>query len=72
MIVIRLELDVPDDKAAELARALLFSANTICQDRELTAPRVTLLSEFEVQREKTLLAAAQYFYPPAPGAGHGR
>ena len=74
MTVVRLEFDVPDDyQAFDLANALACTYS-IQPGREAawTRMNVTVLSDFEAQREKTLLATAQYFYPPAPGAGHGR
>jgi len=71
MTVIRLELDVPDEKqAADMANALIREYVDPGLRAGWASARVTVLSGFEVQRERTLLAAAQYFYPPPPG-GHG-
>ena len=72
MTVIRLELDVPDEKqAADMANDLIREyVDPGPRTDGRTSARVTVLSGFEVQRERTLLAAAQYFYPPPPG-GHG-
>jgi hypothetical protein len=74
MTVIRLELDVPEKQAADMANALIRDYVYPEQISGRTSARVTILSDFEVQRERTLLAAAQYFYPPPPGgrgASHG-
>ena len=71
MTVIRLELDVPDEKqAADMANALIREYVYPEQIPGRTSARVTIMTDFEVQRERTLLAAAQYFYPSSPG-GHG-
>ena len=73
MSVVRLELDVPEADAAEWAQDLVRDyVNLPVRSPAVRSARVTVLSDFEVQRERTLLAAAQYFYPLAPGAGHGR
>ena len=68
MTVVRLEFDVPDEKATDLANALARTYS-IQPGRvsTWTSVNVRLLTGFEVQRERTLLAAAQYFYPPPPG-----
>ena len=71
MTVVRLELDVPDGKqAADMANALIREHVYPARVPGTASARVTVLTDFEVQRERTLLAAAQYFYPPPPG-GHG-
>jgi hypothetical protein len=70
MTVIRLELDVPDGKqAADMANILIREYVHPERERQLgwASARVAVLSDWEVQRERTLLAAAQYFYPPPPG-----
>jgi hypothetical protein len=72
MTVVRLELDVSSDRAGELANVLaglyVSPARAVAGVPPVwLSARVTVLTDFEVQRERTLLAAAQYFYPPPPG-----